>query len=101
MRKSGLPEADYMGLVFGPTEVEIMAQNGMLMIPPFSASVNNGQLNFAAEADFKQKPTFLKTPAPIQIVKDVQITEQMGKELMTYVNPIFANNASVSGVGEF
>lgn len=99
--KIGFDQADYMGLVFGPTEVEVMAQNGTLMIPPFSAAVNNGQLNFAAEADFKQKPTFLKTPAPIQVVKDVQITEQMGKELLTYVNPIFANNTSVTGVVNF
>lgn len=99
--KTGFAQADYMGLVFGPTEVEIMAQNGTLMVPPFSAAVNNGQLNFAAEADFKQTPAFLKTPAPIQIVKDVRITDQMGKEIMRYVNPIFANAVGISGTINF
>ena len=99
--KTGFAGADYKGLIFGPTEVEVMAQNGILLIPPFSSPVNNGQLNFAAETDFKQKPVFMRTPAPIQVVKDVQITDQMGKELLVYVNPIFANVTKVSGLVNF
>lgn len=99
--KTGFAQADYMGLVFGPTEVEVMAQNGTLMIPPFSSAVNNGQINFAAEADFKRTPAVLKTPAPIHIVRDVQITDQMGKEIMRYINPIFANAVGISGTINF
>lgn len=98
MAKAGFASADYMGLHFGPTEVDIQIRNGFLRIAPFSTSVNNGQFNFVGEADFNRQPTLLKTPGPIQIVKDIQINDESTKKLLTYVNPIFANSLNVSGV---
>ena len=99
--KVGFERAEYMGLNFGPTEVEIQIQNGRLQIAPFSSTVNNGQFNFAGEADFKQKPTLLKTPGPIQIMKDIQVNKATTDKLLMYLNPIFANAVNVSGVANF
>jgi len=99
--KLGFERAEYMGLVFGPTEVLARVQSGVLRIAPFSTTVNQGQLNFAGEADFNRKPTLLQTPGPIQIIKDIQITDQTTKELLMYVNPIFANSVNASGVANF
>ena len=97
----GFEKAGYMGLDFGPTEVDIEVEKGMLKIAPFSTTVNNGQLNFAANADFNQKPTLLQTPGPIEIIKDIQINDQTTKQLLMYVNPIFANAVNVSGIANF
>ena len=99
--KFGFEKAEYMGLNFGPTELEPQFQNGLLTIPKFTTTVNNGQLSFAGQADFKQKPSMLKITEPIQIVKDVQINDEMSKQLLTYVNPIFAKALNVSGVANF
>jgi len=99
--KLGFEKAQYMGLNFGPTEVDIQIQNGLLKIAPFSTTVNNGQFNFAAEADFKQKPTLLKTAGPIQMVRDIQINDETTRRLLMYLNPIFANAVNVSGVANF
>jgi hypothetical protein len=99
--KLGFVRAEYMGLNFGPTEIDMQVVNGLLRIAPFSAVVNNGQVNFAGEADFKQEPTLLKTAGPIQIVKDVQINDKMARKLLGYVNPIFANAINVNGVANF
>lgn len=99
--KLGFTKAEYMGLNFGPTEADIQIENGLLRIAPFSSTVNNGQLNFAGEADLSRKPTLLKTPGPIQIVKDVQINDEVARELLTYLNPVFANVVKVSGVVNF
>jgi hypothetical protein len=71
--KVGFERAEYMGLNFGPTEVDIQIDKGLMRIAPFSTTVNNGQLNFAGEADFKQKPTLLKTPGAIQIIKETTL----------------------------
>jgi hypothetical protein len=90
-----------MGLKFGPTEVEIQIQNGRLQIAPFSSTVNNGQFNFAGEANFKQKPTLLKTPGPIQIMKYIQVNKATTDKLLMYLNPIFADAVNVSGVVNF
>lgn len=97
----GFTKADYMGLNFGPTDVDIQIQNGLLKIAPFSTTVNNGQLNFAGLIDFKQKPTLLKTPKPIQIAKDIQINNETTRKLLIYINPVFANAFNVSGVLNF
>ena len=99
--KVGFAKAEYMGLNFGATDVDFQIQNGLLKIAPFSTTVNNGQLNFASEANLKDKPSLLKTTEPIQIVKDIQINNEMARKLLKYVNPVFANAVNVSGVANF
>ena len=97
----GFAKAEYMGLNFGVTDVDFQIQNGVLKIAPFSTKVNNGQFSFASEANFKDKPSLLKTAGPIQMAKDIQITNEIAAKLLQYVNPIFANVAKVSGVASF
>ena len=99
--KLGFSKADYFGFYFGPAEVDIQIENGLLKIAPFSSVVNNGQFNFAGEADLARKPTLLKTPGPMQIVKDIQINERVARGLLMYLNPVFANAVKTSGVANF
>lgn len=96
--KIGFDRAEYMGLTFGSTDVDISVQNGLLNIAPFSTTVNRGSLNFAAAADFKQKPTLLKTPRPMRIISDVQINDVTSQLLLKYLNPVFSNAVNVSGL---
>ena len=97
----GFDRAEYMGLDFGPTDVDIQIQNGLLTIAPFSTKVNNGLFNFAGRADFKSKPPLLETPGPIHIAEAIQINDRTGRKLLTYLNPIFAKALNVSGVADF
>jgi len=99
--KLGFDKAQYLGLNFGPTEADIQIRNGSLEIAPFVTAVNNGQFRFAAQADFKQKPTVLKTPGPIEVARNIQINKETTEKLLMYVNPIFANAVDVSGVANF
>jgi hypothetical protein len=99
--KAGFSKGIFYGLSLGPTETDVQIEKGLLKIAPFSTTVSNGQLNFAGEANFKQKPTLLKTPGPIQIVKDVQINDEVARELLMYLNPVFANAVRVSGTANF
>ena len=99
--KLGFERAEYMGLNFVPTEVDIQIQNGLLRIAPFSSTVNNGRFNFAGEADFKQKPTLFRTPGAIQIIEDIQINDETTRKLLMYLNPLFANAVNISGVANF
>lgn len=97
----GFSQAQYLGLVFERTEAQIQIQNGSFTILPFSTKVNNGQFHFAGQGDLKQKPTFLRAAQPMQIMKDIQINDEMGKKLLMYVNPIFANAFNLSGTANF
>jgi len=99
--KAGFDKAGYMGLDFGPTDVDIQVQNGLLNITPFTTTVNEGQFNFAGGADFKQAPSLFKAAKPMQIVKDIKINDATTKKLLKYVNPIFADAVNVSGIANF
>ena len=97
--KLGFDWAYYKGLTFSPTEAEIQFVKGLFTISQFSSKVNNGTLRFGGEADFKQKPTLLMTLGPIHIVEGVQLNDDVSKELLVYINPIFADAVNVRGVG--
>jgi hypothetical protein len=93
----GFDSAEYMGLRFGPTETAIEMKSGLLTMPPFTTKVNEGQLSLAAKADFKQTPPLLQTPRPMDIVNDVRINDETARQLLMYLNPIFAGAANISG----
>jgi hypothetical protein len=96
--KVGFERADYMGLIFEPTEIDIEAEKGLLTIESFSSKANNGRLNFAGQVDFRHEPVLLKTTGPVQVAKDIQITEEMMKRLLGYLNPVFVRAVNVSGI---
>ena len=97
----GFDRAGYMGLDFGPTDMTMKVDKGLLAIAPFSTTVNSGKLNYAADANFNKKPSLLAMPEPMQVLDKVRITEEMGQRLLVYLNPIFADQASLSGVSNF
>ena len=97
----GFDRAEYMGLDVAKTNVDIKVEKGLLTVAPFAATVNKGQFNFEGSADFKQTPALFRMSQPTQIIKDVQITEQMSDKMLMYVNPLFANASGISGVANF
>ena len=97
----GFEKADYMGLDFGPTNVDLRVQNGLLNIAPLTTTVNDGQFNFAGSANFKQSPPLFKVARPMQIIKNIKINDATTKKLLKYVNPIFADAVNVSGIANF
>lgn len=99
--KFGFDSAEYKGLYFGALEVDLEVKDGLLTISPFSAKVNNGMLNFGGSADLNQDPKLFKTPGPIQVIDRVAITDKMAESLLVYLNPIFAGQVGISGVGNF
>jgi len=99
--KLGFEQAGYMGLNFGPTDVDINIQKGLLKIAPFATTVNEGQFNFAGQADFGQKPAQFKIAKPMQLMKNIKINDQTTKKLLMYLNPIFADAVNVSGIANF
>ncbi len=96
--KVGFEQADYMGLIFEPTEIDVVVEKGLLTIEPFSSKVSNGQLNFAGRVDFKDEPVLLKAAGPLRIAKDIQITNEMTERLLMYLNPVFGRAVNVGGV---
>ena len=97
----GFDRAEYMGLNFGPVNMDLKVTNGILNIAPFSTTVNEGKLNFAGSVNFDQKPSLLKTPGALQVADKININDTTTDKLLKYVNPIFANAVNVTGIADF
>jgi hypothetical protein len=93
--------ANFMGLNFKQTAIPCRFENGIMEISKFSSSVNNGKLNFAAKADFNQKPALLEVLEPMKIADNVGINQQTTKSLLMYINPLFADAVSAEGMVNF
>lgn len=99
--KVGFDSASYKGLNIGVTDVQVNVDKGLMKIEPFSTTVNNGQLNFAGQADFKEKDPMLRTAAPLVLAKGIELNREMTGTLLQYVNPLFANVTGLSGIANF
>ncbi len=97
----GFERADYKGLNFGSTDMEVRVESGVLKIAQFTAPVNEGQFSIGGQVDFNEKEPLFKIAEPMQIVKDIKINDEMTNELLKYVNPIFADAVNVSGFANF
>jgi hypothetical protein len=98
---AAIDSAKYMGMNIGPTKVNIGIDKGLARISPISTTLNQGQLNFAAEANLGEKHIFLRTTKPLMLAKGVQIDTIMTETLLKHVNPLFANATAVSGLVNF
>ncbi len=98
---TGFDSASYMGLNVGATDVDVRIENGLMQIEPFTTTVNNGRLDFAAQANFRDQTPLLRTPKPMMLAQGVQINREMTSQLLQYVNPLFANLTGVSGIANF
>lgn len=97
----GFDRAAYMGFDFGPAEMPIQVENGLMRIGPFSTTVNNGKVDFVGRANLRQRPIVLTVPAPVPLLRGIQINTQTTEKLLKYVNPIFADAVSVAGLASF
>jgi hypothetical protein len=97
----GFDRAAYLGFDFGPTQLDLRSQDGLMTIGPVSTTVNNGKLNFVGNANLRGSPAMLMTPTLVHLAQGIQINEQTAKTLLKYVNPIFADAVEVSGTANF
>ena len=97
----GFDSAAYMGLEFGPTDVNAVFDSGVLRVEPFETQVNQGQFAFASTTDFRKAPVLMSLPGPMVMAQSVQVTPATTQHLFRYLNPMFANLTNVSGEFSF
>ncbi|OQA01991.1 MAG: hypothetical protein BWY69_01221 [Planctomycetes bacterium ADurb.Bin401] len=90
-----------MGLNIGKTDFNLNVNKGLMNIAPFTTTVNQGTLNFAADANFRGTPPMFRMPKPTKILDQIQIDRETTDALLVYVNPLFANALNVSGTLNF
>jgi hypothetical protein len=99
--RTSFETAAYKGLNVGSTNLDVQIDDGLMTIEPFTTTVNNGQLSFAAQANLKEKSRLLRTPEPMMLAQGIQLNRGMTEQMLRHVNPIFANVTGISGVASF
>jgi hypothetical protein len=97
----GFDKAEYMGLNIGTVNTELEVKQGLLTLKPFTTQVNNGKLTFAGSVNLREEALMLKTPGPMHIVENIDINDKLSRNMLKYVNPMFANAVNVHGVADF
>jgi len=100
----GFDSADYFGLNFGPTELNMTIQKGILdfVIPP--TTVNEGKFQFAGTVDLAEEPRVFhlkQLKQPMTILDKININDTVTKKLLMYTNPIFVDAVRTSGIASF
>ena len=97
----GFDKARYMGLNFSKADLKLHADKGLLALELPAATVNEGKITFAGNVNFKEKAMTLRMAKPAQLAENVKINDEMTQRLLMYINPIFADQAGVTGIANF
>ncbi|RKY05406.1 MAG: hypothetical protein DRP66_10580, partial [Planctomycetota bacterium] len=97
----GFDKAQYMGLNFGEANLKLQADKGLLALELPDTTVNEGIITFAGNVNFKEKPMTLRMAKPAQLARNVKINDEMTRRLLMYINPLFADQAGVTGIANF
>lgn len=86
--------ANIMGLSVGEASTQLALENSLLRMVPIQCSLNGGQLNAMAQYDIASSRLQLGSGSRVE---NVQVTQELCREWLSYVAPMMADAAEVSG----
>lgn len=89
-------KANISGFTLGPVEIDARLKDGLVRIDPLEISLATGKLRLEPVIDLATRP-YLVRFASGQIVKDAEITPQLCRSWLKYVNPLLADVTEVEG----
>ena len=93
----GWASADICGVQMGKALLAPALKQGQLNLPVSAISAAGGQVRLGGEVDFRPDTPMLKLGRQLQILENVRITPELGRELLSRVNPVFGSMTSVEG----
>lgn len=94
----GFTNANFMGLKFGETQLNLDIQNGLMQFELPDAKVNQGTLRLAAQVNLAEEKKALQLTRPMKVLENVQLDDELTNNLLVYLNPMFAKQTNVTGV---
>ncbi|MBN1127151.1 MAG: hypothetical protein JXA82_19265 [Sedimentisphaerales bacterium] len=91
----------YKGLHFTSGDADLKMADGMLHISIPQAKANTGIVSFQGHIDLTSEPRILYADKPVHLVQNLQVNEQMGREMLMYLNPIFVDQGNMIGTVDF
>jgi hypothetical protein len=93
----GFDSADYFGLNFGPTDLNMNVRKGVFDFEIPQTVVNEGKLQFAGTIDLNEESKILRLKEPMPVLDNIHINDRMTNMMLKYLNPVFAGQSNTSG----
>jgi hypothetical protein len=94
----GFTSANFMGLKFGETQLNLNIKQGLMQFELPDAKVNQGTLRLAAQVNLAEEKKTLQLTRPMKVLENVQLDDELTGNLLVYMNPMFAKQTNVTGV---
>jgi len=90
--------AQFYGVELGPAEFSPQLNQAQILLPLTSIAARNGKLNIQGIVDLRHPEPVWRMPEPMMVLENFPIDQETGRQLLSYVNPIFAQMTSMSGL---
>ncbi|MBP7933601.1 MAG: hypothetical protein KA354_03030 [Phycisphaerae bacterium] len=89
--------ADVCGVQVGKALLTPAFKQGQLTVPVSAIPAAGGQVHLGGGVDFRPATPVLSLGPELQLLESVRITPEMGRQLLSRVNPIFGSMTRVEG----
>ncbi|MFO0974469.1 MAG: hypothetical protein U1A27_13660 [Phycisphaerae bacterium] len=89
--------ADLFGVEVGAVQLLPRLTDGRLTLPPAEIAAADGKVRLAGEVDFRPAEPLLRLPGQLRLLDKVRLTPELGRELLSRINPIFQFMTRVDG----
>ncbi len=93
----GWASARIYGVQTGEVLLVPVLRQGQLTVPPVTIGGANGRIRMGGELDFRGATPVLHLGRQLQILENIRVTPEMGRELLSRVNPIFGRMTKAEG----
>lgn len=93
----GWASANLYGVQMDKAMLAPVLKEGQLIVPLTTISAAGGLVRLGGEVDFRSTTPLLSLGRQLQILESIRITPELGRDLLSRVNPIFGNMTRAEG----
>ena len=86
------------GVQLGPAEFFPQLNQAQILLPLTSIAAQNGKFHIQGVVDLRHPELVWRISEPVMILDNFPVDQETGNQLLSYVNPIFAQMARMSGL---
>ncbi len=94
----GWQAAKVAGVDVESQEIEAAFRDGQLTIPTTTIATSRGRVAVGGTLDFTQAVPMLRIPGSLPLLRDVAVTPELSRELISRINPVFYQIGAADGL---
>ena len=93
----GWTSAEVYGVELGKLALAPALAQGQLKVPVATIPAAGGQVSLGGELDMREQEPVLRIPQKLAVMKNIEVTPELGKQLLSRFNPMFGQATRMEG----